>query len=111
MHLWIQRLIAARPLAHGRDAAMSPSARLRFLAVEFCRGPWAARLVTLGWREHDLFAVTGDAERQGGLVQGLDGQIRFATTSAAYFEAGSQLCAYVRGCSELEALPKIWDLT
>lgn len=108
--IWLRRLMATRPSADGSNATMSSSARLRTSAVEFCRGPWATRLVALGWQEHDLFAVAGDAELQGGLVQTLTGHIRLATVSATYFDKGNRLYAYVRGCSELEQLPKIWDL-
>ena len=110
VRLWLQRLTATRPSARCLDATMSSSARLRISAVEFCLSPWAPRLVALGWLEADLFAVAGDAGHRGGLVQMLTGQIRLATHSAAYFRAGGQLCAYVRGRSVLEALPKIWDL-
>ena len=110
VRLWLRRLTATRPSARGLDATISSSARLRISAVEFCRSPWAPRLVALGWLEHDLFAVAGDAGRQGGLVQTLTGQIRLATAFATYFDKGNRMYAYVRGCSQLEALPKIWDL-
>lgn len=108
---WERRLRAARLNFRGADDMVSFHEKLVISAIEFCCGPWAARLTSLGWRECDLFAVADDAGNFSGLIQFLDGRpIRFATRDTVYFGFGCQLSAVARPHSLSVASQRIWDL-
>ena len=92
---WERKLWAGRLKCNAAGAIAARHDKLLISSIEFCRGPWAARLASLGWRECDVFAAVDDPGDASGLIQTLNGQqIRFATSDTVYF--GNPLSAFTR---------------
>ncbi len=107
---WERQLCAAMLALGVADCHASPAGKLVTSAIEFCRGPWPARLVSLGWGECDLFAVADGSGGSRGLIEFLDGrQIRLATSDAVYV-TGCPLSVFVRACSVMVEPSRVWDL-